>query len=342
VLDDFIRRYGDTIYGTLARERREGLKRTPVAAVAPPVQPAAPPSPVAPVAAVAPPVQPPTPPSPVTPAVGVFESGGTAPLSTERERALKPKDVLKECDKCPEMIVVPAGTFMMGSPPSERGRDGHEGPQHSVTIGKPFAVGRFAVTFDEWDACVADGGCNGNEPYDAGWGRGRRPVIDVSWDDANAYVAWLSRKTGKTYRLMSEAEREYVTRAGTTTLFWWGASVSASQANYNGSVVAHARGPKGEDRQKTVPVDSFQPNAWGLFQVHGNVLEWVEDCYHDSYAGAPSDGSAWVSGDCSFRVVRGGSWGSDPQDIRSASRYWNSPKNVGVALGFRVARSLTP
>jgi formylglycine-generating enzyme required for sulfatase activity len=321
VLEDFIRRYGDTIFGMMARERLEELKKAPVAAVVPPAHPA-------------------TPPSPVTPAVGVFATA--APLFAERERALKPKDVLKECDKCPEMVVVPAGTFMMGSPASESGRMDHEGPRHSVRIGEPFAVGRFAVTFDEWDACVADGGCNGYRPSDAGWGRGRRPVIDVSWDNAKAYVAWLSRKTGKSYRLLSEAEREYVTRAGTTTPFWWGASISASQANYNGSVKAYARGPKGENREKTVPVDTFQPNAWGLFQVHGNVLEWVEDCYHDSYAGAPSDGSAWVSDGCTFRAVRNGSWGNDPQDVRSASRYWHAPDDGGVALGFRVARTLTP
>jgi formylglycine-generating enzyme required for sulfatase activity len=130
--------------------------------------------------------------------------------------------VFKECENCPEMVVVPSGSFTMGSPASEEGRGNEEGPQHSVTLAKPFAVGRFAVTFDEWDACVADGGCNGHRPDDKGWGRGRQPVINVSWADAKAYVAWLSRKTGKPYRLLSEAEREYVTRAGTTTPFWWG------------------------------------------------------------------------------------------------------------------------
>ena len=177
VLEDFVRRYGDTIYGTLARERLEELKRTSIAAVAP--------------------VQPATPPSPVAPAVGVFTSGGAAPLSAERERALKPKDVFKECEQCPEMIVVPASSFTLGSPKSEAGRGDHEGPQRSVTIRKPFAVGRFAVTFDEWDACIADGGCNGYKPSDQGWGRGRRPVINVSRVHADDYVAWLSRKTGK-------------------------------------------------------------------------------------------------------------------------------------------------
>jgi formylglycine-generating enzyme required for sulfatase activity len=224
------------------------------------------------------------------------------------------------------MVVGPAGTFMMGSPASEPGHSTDEGPQHSVTIGKPFAVGRFAVTFDEWDACVADGGCNGYRPSDQGWGRGRRPVINVSWDGAKAYVAWLSHKTGKTYRLLSEAEREYVTRAGTTTPFWWGRSISKSQVNY-------------ADR-KTVPVDAFPPNSWGLYQVHGNVYDWVEDCYYDSYADAPSDGSARVSGDCSRRVVRGGSWYDYPGRLRSAYRDRNAADNRSYLFGFRVGRTL--
>ena len=170
------------------------------------------------------------------------------PLSPAQERALKPKDTFKECDTCPEMVVVPAGSFTMGSPASEKHRDSHEGPQRRVSFARQFAVGKFAVTFDEWDACVADGGCNGYRPDDQGWGRGKRPVINVNWDDAKAYVAWLSRKTGKTYRLLSEAEREYVARAGTTTPFWWGSSISTSQANYDGNYT-YGGGSKGEYRQ---------------------------------------------------------------------------------------------
>jgi formylglycine-generating enzyme required for sulfatase activity len=133
----------------------------------------------------------------------------------------QPKDTFKDCPDCPDMVVVPAGRFMMGSPTNEPDRRGDEA-QVRVSIPAPFAAGRFAVTFDEWDACVADGGCNGYRPADEGWGRGTHPVINVNWDDAKAYAAWLSRKTGKTYRLLSEAEREYVTRAETTTPFWWG------------------------------------------------------------------------------------------------------------------------
>jgi formylglycine-generating enzyme required for sulfatase activity len=270
----------------------------------------------------------------------VFPSDGAAPWSPDRERALKPKDVFQECDKCPEMVVVPAGSFTMGSPASEAERLDSEGPQHSVTIAKPFAVGRFAVTFDEWDACVADGGCNGYKPADR-WGRGRQPVIYVSWDHAKTYAAWLSRKTSKPYRLLSEAEREYAARAGTTTPFWWGASISTSQANYDGNYT-YGSGSKGEFRAKTVPVDTFQPNAWGLYQMHGNVYDWVEDCYLDSYAGAPTDGSAWVSGDCSRRVLRGGSWNINPGYLRAAYRNWYSSGYRDSNVGFRLGRTLTP
>jgi formylglycine-generating enzyme required for sulfatase activity len=246
------------------------------------------------------------------------------------------------------MIVVPAGIFTMGSPASEPQRAVHEGPQHEVRLAKQFAVGKFAVTFDEWDACVGDGGCNRYRPSDSDWGRGKRPVIKVNWDDAKAYVAWLSRKTGKTYRLLSESEREYVTRAGTTTPFWWGSSISPQQANYNGNFVYGSgsafdnSGSKGGFRQRTVPVDSFQPNPWGLYQVHGNVWEWVEDCYRDSYAGVPTDGSASTSGDCGRRVVRGGSWFDLPTFLRSAHRYGDDSGDRDHALGFRVGRTLTP
>ena len=170
----------------------------------------------------------------------------------------------------------------MGSPASEPQKTlSDEGPQHRVTFARQFAVGKFAVTFDEWDACVADGGCNGYRPTDEGWGRGKRPVINVNWNDAKAYVAWLSQKTGKTYRLLSEAEREYVTRAGTTTPFWWGSSISTGQANYNGNqpTAADQRASFG---RRPFRSNSFQPNPWGLYQVHGNVWEWTEDCWNDA------------------------------------------------------------
>jgi formylglycine-generating enzyme required for sulfatase activity len=263
------------------------------------------------------------------------------PLTTEKEGALKPKDAFKECEVCPEVVVIPAGQFTMGSPEAEESHLDPEEPQHLVTFAQPFAAGAFAVTFDEWDACLADGGCVGYRPLDQGWGRGRRPVINVSWHDAQAYVAWLSRKTGKTYRLLSEAEREYAARAGTATPFWWGTSISTEQANYDGNLV-YGRGPKGEYRQRTLPVESFQANPWGLYQVHGNVLEWTEDCSNDTYNGAPSDGSAWNSGDCSRRVLRGGSWYYSPDFARSAFRVRLYSVNRTNTQGFRVARTLTP
>jgi formylglycine-generating enzyme required for sulfatase activity len=247
------------------------------------------------------------------------------------------------CPMCPEMVVVPAGEFLMGTAPSEIAvliKETNvvlrEEPQHRVAISWSFAVGRYPVTFTEWDACIADGGCNSVKPDDSGWGRGYLPVINVNFDDAKAYAAWLSRKTGKPYRLLSEAEREYATRAGTTTAFWSGPFILTSQANYNAGT--------GEYQKKTVPVHSFEPNPWGLYQVHGNVYEWVEDCWHNTYRDAPSDGSAWTTA-CSggsSRVVRGGSWLYSPRDLRSASRNWYSTVVRNNIIGFRVARTLNP
>jgi formylglycine-generating enzyme required for sulfatase activity len=275
-------------------------------------------------------------------------SSGVGLLSPERERALKPKDVFKECEKCPEMVVVPAGSFTMGSPASEQGRDIDESPQHSVTIAKPFAVGRFAVTFDEWDACFANGGCNGYRPQDLGWGRNRRPVINVTWDEATAYVAWLSRKTGKPYRLLTEAEWEYAARAGSTTAYYWGDDIGRGNANC--APVGKLECGSIWDNKQTSPVGSFAANAFGLYDMAGNVWQWVQDCYHNNYNGAPTDGSAWTTGNCHGtleaedlqRVIRGGSWISGPLNLRSAGRFRNTFSSRGNLLGFRVGRTLTP
>ncbi len=251
------------------------------------------------------------------------------------DRRYEPGETLRDCAKCPEMVVVPAGSFTMGSPQSEKGRSYYEGPQHRVTFSQPFAVGKYAVTFDEWDACVADGGCNGYKPSDADWGRGKRPVVNVSWNDAQAYISWLKRKTGRDYHLLSEAQREYVTRAGTTTPFWWGSTISADQANYT-----HSGEAKSWYRYQTAPVDAFLPNPWGLYQVHGNVYEWTEDCWKDNYSNAPTDGSAWTSENCVSRVVRGGSWETFPRYLRSAYRDRYIAVNRSTRYGFRVARTL--
>jgi formylglycine-generating enzyme required for sulfatase activity len=185
-------------------------------------------------------------------------------------------------------------------------------------------------------ACADDGGCGGYKPSDQSWGRGDRQVINVSWDDAQSYVKWLSAKTGRYYRLLSEAEREYAARAGKKSPFWWGASVSAEQANYDGNYTYNGGG-KGEYRQRTLPAQSFHPNPWGLYQVHGNVYDLVEDCYHDNYNGAPSDGSAWTTGECKTRVLRGGSWDDNPRRLRAAFRFSIIPGFRDSDRGFRVA-----
>ena len=243
----------------------------------------------------------------------------------------------RECDACPEMVVVPAGRFRMGD--LAGGGDRDERPVHDVTIDDPFAVGRYKVTFAEWDACVAGGGCR-HRPDDEGWGRETRPVINVSWDDAQAYVAWLSGETGKPYRLLSEAEWEYMARAGTTMKYWWGNEADHDHANYGQDKCCDGA-IAGKDRWKyTSPVGSFEANAFGLFDTAGNVWEWVEDCRNESYQGAPSDGSAWTSGNCDRRVLRGGSWGFKPRDLRSANRVRDDTGSRHRSSGFRVARTL--
>ena len=239
----------------------------------------------------------------------------------------------RDCPDCPELVVVPAGSYEMGSPSGEESRYDDEGPVHRVRISEPFAVGVYEVTFREWDACRRAGGCS-HAPGDAGWGRGERPVIDVSWEDARAYVRWLSRETGLEYRLLSESEWEYVARAGTTSRYWWGDGVGRNRANCAGC------GSRWDD-DRTAPVGSFASNAFGLHDVHGNVWEWVEDCWHGSYQGAPSDGSAWTSGgDCGRPVLRGGSWLSNPGLLRSAIRIRYSAGSRSGNIGFRVARTL--
>jgi formylglycine-generating enzyme required for sulfatase activity len=352
----FLRRYPEGFYGDLARQKLAEIKvlndiaqqensmklaeafadsapkpvqNTQVAVVAPPVVPAPSPSPCG-----------------SAPVTVSLSSRAPCPLSKTEEHSLKPKNVFQECEKCPEMVVVPSGSFMMGSQRSDPERDFDE-EQVRVTIAKPFAVGKYAVTFDEWDACVADGGCGGYKPSDEGWGRGRRPVINVSWDEAQKYVSWISRKTGKPYRLLSEAEREYVTRAGTTTTFWWGSSITPEQANYDGSADPNHTSSliKGLDRRKTLPVNSFAQNPWGLYQVHGNVWDWTQDCWNSSNSGNPGDGSARTGGDlvdCSRRVVRGGYWSSAPRDLRAANRVGNAAAARTYGVSFRVARTLSP
>ncbi|HEY7298995.1 MAG TPA: formylglycine-generating enzyme family protein [Xanthobacteraceae bacterium] len=241
----------------------------------------------------------------------------------------------RDCADCPEMVVVPAGEFTMGSPPSEFGAEA----QHRVTISYPFAVSKFEITFEEWDSCIEEGGCGGYRPDDEGWGRGKQPVMNISWLDAKSYVEWLSRRTGKTYRLLSESEWEYAARAGTITKFPVGDSVAPSMANYNGSTDG-AEHPQ-LNRQKTLPVGSFRANGFGLYDMLGNVSEWVEDCWNEDYtASAPNDGSAWVQGKCKGRVVRGGSWEDSESELRSAARTGGNQDDRFYTDGLRIARDL--
>lgn len=251
----------------------------------------------------------------------------------------------RDCaNNCPEMVPLPAGRFIMGSPQNEVGRFGNE-TQHAVDIVKPFAIGRFDVTFDEWDACVKDGGCNGYRPSDEGWGRGNRPVINIMWDDAQNYLDWLTKKTMVRYRFPSEAEWEYAARGGTTTARWWGDKISRADAKY---------GPDECPQQKncggfasgpgnwvyTAPVGSFPANPFGLFDVLGNVWQWTADCWHSDYQTAPTDGRPWDEPTCNRRVARGGSWTDLPSFVRSATRSGISSGARRSHVGLRVVREM--
>ena len=227
----------------------------------------------------------------------------------------------------------------MGSPSREEGRVDREGPVRRVRISKTFAVGVHEVTFAEWDACRRAGGCSHN-PGDRGWRRGERPVINVSWTDAKQYVRWLSRETGAAYRLLSESEWEYVARAGTIGPFHFGGTSLPERPNYDGRPV-YGSGRKGRYRGNTVAVGTFPANGFGLHDVHRNVWEWVEDCWHEGYRGAPSDGRAWTTGgDCGRRVLRGGSWNNYTRSLRSANRYRYESGFRYYSIGFRVAMTL--
>ncbi|MDP7548054.1 MAG: SUMF1/EgtB/PvdO family nonheme iron enzyme [Alphaproteobacteria bacterium] len=269
-----------------------------------------------------------------------------------------PGRVFKDCDDCPEMVIVPAGSFMMGSTEPERawavrnintrilGKgleeyqkrdfDEHEEPQHKVMLRYSFTVGRYEISVGQWRACVSDGACK-KLPDGIGFtfdsASPDLAVDSVKWQTAKTYTNWLSKRTGRRYRLLSEAEWEYVARAGTSTAFNVGADINTDQANFSDSQVSYNR------RSKTV--GQFKANAFGVFDVHGNVAEWVEDCWHSSYEGAPTDGSAWTTGDmCDQKVIRGGSKINGQGKIRSAARGLGFVNSQVGGSGFRVARDL--
>jgi formylglycine-generating enzyme required for sulfatase activity len=255
--------------------------------------------------------------------------------------------------------MVPAGTFLLGSPEDEPGRLCVEGPQQRIAIERPFGVGKLAITVDQYTAFVADSG------YDAGatcrqWDGaswrdqpgsflspgftqgGDHPAVCVSWEDATAYAAWLAARTGRRFRLLTEAEWEYGARAGTTTPYWWGASVSPGQANGKLTAAGQAGTDNGSCLQHTLPATSFAPNPWGLYQMHGNTWEWVEDCWHPSHAGASPDGRARQGPADSKRVVRGGAWHNGPPGLRSARRHAADRHLRRSDIGFRVAEDIEP
>jgi formylglycine-generating enzyme required for sulfatase activity len=305
-LEAFIRRYGETFYGDLARTQLERVKtaqaeRQRVALLDQQNKDAA-----------------------------EAETKRKADEQRALQEATRAGRVFRDCaDVCPEMVVVPAGSYTMGSPASEKDRSDNEGPQRKVTIAKAFAVGKFEVTFAEWEACVAANACTKAEgkAKDEGWGRGKRPVINVSWDDiTKEYLPWLSKKSGQTYRLLTEAEWEYAARAGTTTRYSFGDEFSNAKAN--------------NDKGKTVDVGQYAANAFGLHDMHGNVWEWVQDCWNADYKGAPNTEAARTTGECNQRVVRGGSFFSSPGSLRAAVRSGGFAGDRIRNFGFRLARTL--
>jgi len=252
-----------------------------------------------------------------------------AETAKESERARSLSQLA--CDGCPIMVLVPAGTFQMG------GIEEYQKPVHSVTFSKAFAIGAYEVTFTEWDSCVAAGGCK-QTPNDRKWGRGTRPVMNVSWNDIQEYIVWLNAKTGKKFRLPSEAEWEYAARAGTTTTYAWGNEIGVNRAN----CLDCGSSFSGSFSSRSAPVGSFAPNALGLHDMHGNVWEWVADCWHDSYAGAPQDGRAWTE-QCSgevLRILRGGAFADYFPVLRSGGRSGSPPSRRSSGGGFRLVMDL--
>ena len=290
-------------------------------------------------------------------ALVLLEKIETRDITTQAEQVFEPRKIFQDCSECPQMIVVPAGEITIGSPQSEEARGENEGPQYPVNIRNSFAVGLYEVTHREFRTFIEQTGHrieNGCYSYNRKWRldrdlnwqnpgfekTDRSPIVCINWNDAKAYVNWLVEKTGRTYRLLSESEWEYVARAGTGTPFSTGATISTDQANYNGKY-KYGYGKTGKDRKKATQVGSFSPNPFGLYDMHGNVYEWVEDCYNESYTNAPKDGRPWLKGNCDIRVLRGGSWNNAPALLRSSyRRAWHPSSLRYNNAGIRVARTL--
>ncbi len=246
---------------------------------------------------------------------------------SSRPRSTGTTDSIKDCEECPEMISLPPGTFTMG----DNKGDLSEMPAHQVTIKSAFAIGKYEVTIGEWNSCVTAGACKPTS--DEVSNNGDKPVRDISWADATDYAKWLSKKTKQNYRLPTEAEWEYAARAGTTTTYWWGNSMQPGKANCK-----DCGGQTTSD--SPAKVGSHDPNPFGIYDMNGNVWEWVDDCWHRNYDGAPSDGSSWDSGNCSVRVIRSGSWRNDKTYVHSASRFKYDAYIRYIQNGFRIAKTL--
>ena len=263
------------------------------------------------------------------PAYAMGQAPATKAPNIEAPATVAPFSFFKDCETCPELVALPAGQFIMGS--DERHKV--ENPAHSVTIGKAFAIGRYEVTFDEWKVCFDAASCGNKMPDDHHWGTGRRPIINVTWWDAQAYIRWLKKTTGHKYRMPSEAEWEYAARAGTTTAYSWGDEAT-------GLALGNCRDCGEKISHQTEPVGSFKPNPWGLYDVHGNVWEWIADCWHPSNAGAPADGSVRMAEKCRERAMRSGSWYYFSKNLRSSWRFKNDARVRSYGIGFRVVREL--
>lgn len=276
------------------------------------------------------------------------DAGKRNPDAASKIFRIRPGARFRDCADCPDMVVIPDGKFIMGTPLDELGRSSDEGPMHEVTFDRPFAIGLYEVTFAEWDACTAAHAC-GNLPEDGNWGRGRRPVINVSWHDAQEYVRWLRSKTGEDYRLPSEAEWEYAARAGTITpRFWEEREIACAFANVYDASGQRVHRYEWENfscidaQQSTAPVGAFLPNKFGLYDMLGNVWEWTADCWIPDYENAPEDGRArdkdFTGADCRRHVTRGGSWQNVAWATRSGYRNWQGSEMRSKQIGFRIAR----
>jgi formylglycine-generating enzyme required for sulfatase activity len=259
--------------------------------------------------------------------------GAVDPAPSDALLASRPGAVFRDCAACPALVVVPAGRFTMGAAAGDAEASEHERPQRDIAIAQPFALGRTEVTAAEYAACAADGACP-NRGDHAPWGGGRMPVVKVEWRDAQAFATWLSGKTGKAYRLPSEAEWEYAARGGTTQRFVWGDQPGRNRANCEGCGSAW-------DGRQGAPVASFHANPMGLYDMLGNLWEWTEDCWAPSHADVPADGSARPApARCTGRVLRGGSFDLPPSSMRVTSRTSADAEVGEIFIGFRIARSL--